>query len=138
MYTSIPFVLALSLATLSSLATATLARLKRDEDDAPFVALLIYETDPGVIPYRSPSGPLDLGVLADFGTGANNTVKIIFDHTFGVDIHTVECRAYKDNAGVVALGKPFNYKTPWEQGGEAVNIGAVLCYTVSEEEAQCF
>ncbi|KAF1819040.1 uncharacterized protein K489DRAFT_412976 [Dissoconium aciculare CBS 342.82] len=50
------------------------------------------------------------------------------------DINKVECRAYKDAAGVVSAGAPFTKAKPTHISDYGATVSSVLCYTIDDSE----
>ncbi|CAK4031880.1 Hypothetical predicted protein [Lecanosticta acicola] len=84
-------------------------------------------------PEYSPA-PVEINKLTSFGN--TSCTEISFDSGVhpNVDVDSVECRAYKDEAGVIPGSAPFTNKQPAELGTNLVEIGSVLCYIRTEAE----
>jgi hypothetical protein len=52
--------------------------------------------------------------------------------TNGLDINTIECRAYKDFDGTLPGSAPFNITSPALLSTNLVTISSFLCYVVEE------
>ncbi|TVY39508.1 hypothetical protein LSUB1_G005469, partial [Lachnellula subtilissima] len=51
-----------------------------------------------------------------------------------IDINSVQCRAYKDAAGVQPGSAPFNATEPALLSTNLVDVSSVLCYVVTADE----
>ena len=113
----------------AALATAAPAMTKRD--DAYYgVSLFQYIRN-----YRSPI-PIEINTLTAFTNLSAYELSFDTGAAINVDINAVECRAYKDAAGVVAGSLPFNVTTPalLATPNNPVQIGSILCYIVEIPE----
>lgn len=76
------------------------------------------------------SEPIELNVLTAFDISAS---AIEFDHgvsASNVDLSTVECRAFKDDAGVNPASEPFTLTQNANLSTNLVEVASVLCYVV--------
>ncbi|KAM0723694.1 hypothetical protein Q7P37_000682 [Cladosporium fusiforme] len=123
------------LATLVPLATG--APIKRPKDVYHGIGLYFITSIPSHRYIRSPS-PGEINVLAVTSDGASASTLAFDTVSVNVDYRKVECRAFKDAAGIVPLGA-FNYKSPLVLSTtELVHVGSYLCYVVTDEEAGNF
>jgi hypothetical protein len=77
-------------------------------------------------PYYEPS-PIEINQLTQIN--ATGVYQISLDKTASnVDIDQVECRAYKDAAGVVPGSAPFTKANPALLSTTGVTVGSILCY----------
>ena len=67
----------------------------------------------------------------DDGNGCSVSALILDPGVaINIDIEAVECRAYKDFAGVVPGSAPFNVSVEADISTNLATVGAVLCYVV--------
>lgn len=121
---------------LAALATAAPATNINARDDTYYgIGISIRTTDAFTQPPVYEPSPVQLNVLTTlYKTSASEIKFDIGATTSNVDVNSVECRAYKDAAGVVPGSAPFTAKTPAELSTNLVEVGSVLCYIVTEAE----
>jgi len=129
MYTST--ILTLALAAL----TTALPTQKRQADDKYYgVSLYAHNTFTSGQEYTSPI-PIEINKLTQ--TTNMSTFKLSFDKGvhINVDINAIECRAYKDAAGVVPGSAPFTVDSPalLSTPGNPVVVNSILCYVTETE-----
>lgn len=133
MYTSTLFTL---LAASASLVAAAPAVAKRD---STYHGISLHvNTNPAGQPKTASPAPVEINVLTSLNGVSASELSFDMGVEINVDIATVECRAFKDAEGVVPGSAPFNYKTPAELSTNLVEVGSVLCYVVTDDEANAF
>ena len=108
-------------------------------DDAVYHGISLHiNTNTIGEPRTAEPAPVELDVLTVL-TGVSAS-ELSFDTTvaINVDISKVECRAFKDAEGLVPGSAPFNYKHAAELSTNLVELGSVLCYVVTQDEAAAF
>lgn len=120
-----------TLFTIASLAAAT--PTPRDIYYGVSVNLI---TSAGLDPNKvSEPAPVQINTLTPVNCGSGqgcSVSELILDpgvHV-NVDINTVECRGYKDTAGVVPGSLSFNVSSPAEISTNLGTIGSILCYII--------
>jgi len=73
--------------------------------------------------------PIEINVLTAFDFAASG-ISIDIRGNSQFDLKTVECRAYKDEAGLDPASVPFSMAQKASFGTSPVEVGSVLCYTV--------
>lgn len=75
--------------------------------------------------------PVEINKLTSLGNNTSAS-ELVFDHgvAINVDLDKVECRAYKDQDGVVPGSAPFTNARPAELSTNLVAVGSILCYIV--------
>ncbi|KAF2164482.1 hypothetical protein M409DRAFT_25360 [Zasmidium cellare ATCC 36951] len=121
------------LAALASAAPTT-SNLAARDDTYYGVGLTIKTTDAFTQPPVYEPAPVEISVLTSLGNVSASEIKFDVPVASHVDVNQVECRAYKDDAGVVPGSAPFNAKTPAELSTNLVTVASVLCYVVTEAE----
>jgi hypothetical protein len=126
-----------SLLTLTSLisATPTPAPASRDQYYGISVA---YVVSPGTSPQKViKPGPIELNKLGvcqgNITAGECDVSELAIQNSTasgGLNISAVECRAYKDKAGVVPGSATFRVGKPALISTNLVTIGGILCYVV--------
>jgi hypothetical protein len=77
-------------------------------------------------PYYEPS-PIEINKLTQIN--ATGVYSIGLDKTASnVNVDSIECRAYKDAAGVVPGSAPFTKANPALLSTTRVEVGSILCY----------
>lgn len=120
-----------SLVALASIAAAT--PIARDTYYGVSVNVI---TSAGLDPNKvSEPAPVEINKLTqiDCGEGGGCSVsELILDPgvAANVDINTVECRGYKDVAGVQPGTAPFDVNTPAEVSTNLATVSSILCYIV--------
>lgn len=73
--------------------------------------------------------PVEIYKLTSLGNEIYAT-ELIFDHNvaINVDINSVECRAYRDEAGVMPGSAPFTNRQPAKLSTNLVHIQSIICY----------
>lgn len=121
------------LATLAAAAPATNNLAARD-DTYYGVSLRVRTTDAFTKPAVYGPAPIEINKLTSLGNVSASELSFDPSIAINVDIDQIECRAYKDAAGVIPGSAPFNVKTPAELSTNLVEVGSVLCYVVTEAE----
>ncbi|KAK4499516.1 hypothetical protein PRZ48_010031 [Zasmidium cellare] len=120
---------------LAAVASAAPASNLAARDDTYYgIGLTIKTTDAFTQPPVYEPAPVEINKLTSLGNVSASEIKFDIPTASHVDVNQIECRAYKDAAGVVPGSAPFNAKTPAELSTNLVEIGSVLCYIVTEAE----
>ncbi|KAI9686888.1 MAG: hypothetical protein M1822_002641 [Bathelium mastoideum] len=120
------------LSLLAALTTA--APTKRDTYYGVGLELHLQENGKTI----AEPAPVQLNTLTALGDAQYpaTAYEIVFDGSASnIDVNSVECRAYKDAAGVVPGSAPFTKANPAELAtpNNPVEVGSVLCYVVETE-----
>ncbi|KAH9822094.1 extracellular protein 59-1 [Teratosphaeria destructans] len=119
-------IVTIALATLAFAAPTSLQN-KRDTRYHG-VSINVNAAPLGQTPVLEPA-PCEINVLTSLG---NNTQasELIFDRGVAVNVNlaSVECRAYKDNAGLIPGSAPFTNASKAVLSTEVVTVGSILCY----------
>ncbi|KAI9052308.1 hypothetical protein LZ554_003662 [Drepanopeziza brunnea f. sp. 'monogermtubi'] len=82
--------------------------------------------------------PVELNKLTALGGAEGVSVsRILIDanvHPNIPDINQVECRGYKDAAGITPGTAPFSVASPAEVSTNLATVSSVLCYVVTDAE----
>ncbi|KUJ20023.1 uncharacterized protein LY89DRAFT_468805 [Mollisia scopiformis] len=124
----------------SLVAIASIAAASPTRRDTYYAVSVNVITSPGLDPNKvSEPAPIAINQLTAIncdstGTGCASS-ELILDPSIAinVDINTVECRAYKDAAGVEPGSLPFNVSTPAELSTNLGSISSILCYIVETD-----
>ncbi len=107
-------------------------------DDTPYYGVSIgVIVSPGLDPTEVlEPAPVQMNVLArcsgDYGDGCSVSKLVVQSGTAsgGLNETAIECRAYKDFAGVEPGSAPFNVSSPALISTNLATIGSILCYIV--------
>ncbi|KAK4616127.1 Ecp59-1 [Fulvia fulva] len=123
-----------ALLTLALAALSTATPLSRR--DQYYGVSLAVNTNPAGQPETASPAPIELNVLTSLGgvSASKLTIDPNIGPFGGLDINSIECRAYKDAAGVVPGSKAFHVNEPAVLSTNVVEVGSVLCYVRTEEE----
>ncbi len=129
------------LSTLIAIAGLTSARptIPLARDDTPYYGVSVgVITSPGLDPNEVlEPAPVQLNVLTicngENGEGCSVSKLILQSGTAsgGLDEDTIECRGYKDFAGVEPGSAPFNVSSPALISTNLATISSILCYIVA-------
>jgi len=110
----------------AALAVAAPATLKRAATTTYSISINVKTTGLGqTAAYKTVVVPIN--VLTSLNIEATEII-FVAGSAVGVDIDSIECRAYKDAAGVVPGSAPFTDATPAQLSTNLVEVGSVLCY----------
>lgn len=123
------------LATLASAAPSLHLTARQEDSVYHGVSLRIRTTDAFTQPPVYEPAPVEIAKLTSLGNVSCSEISLDPNIAINVPIKQVECRAYKDMDGVVPGSAKFNVDTPAELTTNLVEIGSVLCYVVTEDEA---
>jgi hypothetical protein len=126
--------LALTTALLAAVSSVSASPLSKRDDTFYEVGLAFYTEQVNGVPVSEPS-PVQMNKLAV--TPDLTAYEIHFDgSSSNVDINKVECRAYKDAAGVVPGSAPFTLASPalLATPNNPVVVGSVLCYVTEGKQ----
>lgn len=121
-----------------SITLASGAPTKRHSADGKYhgIGLALVTSPAGQLKVTSPA-PVEIDFLTSLSNTSCYSIEFQSVHS-NVDITEVECRAYKDESGQIPGSAPFNHKSPAYLSTNPVEIGSVLCYVVTDEEATAF
>jgi hypothetical protein len=128
-------ILTTSILALTSLSLA--APLQARQVEKPYYGVSIgVITSPGMDANKTlEPAPVEINKLTrchgDAGQGCSASELIVQNGTAAnVNIDSIECRAYKDFAGVVPGSAPFNVSSPALISTNLATISSILCYIV--------
>jgi hypothetical protein len=121
---------------LSALVAAGFASTSPTPRDISYGVSLVAVTSPGTEPNKVTSPiPIEINKLSqiygDNNQGLSVSELIIQPGTaYNVDEDAIECRAYKDFAGVLPGSAAFTVSKPALISTNLATVGSILCYIV--------